>query len=141
MYCAAHDGPVRLSEVAAFYGLSQPFLHKVLQSTRKTGFVITMRGRTGGFKLARPAEDITVGAVVRSVEDRFEMAECFRDDASCPLEQSCGLNGAFREALNAFLSVLDGYTIADITDERTNINVLTTLEAMTRLPFRDVEAA
>jgi len=137
MYCAAHEGSVRLSDVATFYGLSQSFLHKVLQTTSKAGFLKTMRGRTGGLMLARPAEEITVGAVVRAVEDRFEMAECFREDTTCPLEQSCGLNGAFHEALEAFLTVLDKYTIADITNERANINVLATLEAMTRVPLEN----
>lgn len=135
MYCAAHEGAVRLGDVANFYDLSQSFLHKVLQNTAKAGFVKTMRGRTGGFILAKPAEDITVGAVVRAMEDRFEMAECFREDTNCPLEQSCGLNSAFHEALDAFLTVLDKYTIAEITDERANINVLATLEAMTRVPL------
>lgn len=137
MYCAAHDGAVKLSDVASFYGLSQSFLHKVLQTTSKAGFLKTMRGRTGGLMLARPAEEITVGQVVRAVEDRFEMAECFRDDTTCPLEQSCGLNSAFHEALEAFLTVLDKYTIADITNERANINVLATLEAMTRVPLAE----
>lgn len=135
MYCAAHEGSVRLVDVATFYGLSQSFMHKVLQTTGKAGFVKTIRGRTGGLILARPPEDITVGEVVRAVEDRFEMAECFREDTTCPLEQSCGLNGAFQEALDAFLTTLDKYTIADITNERANINVLATLEAMTRLPL------
>ncbi|EFL88618.1 Rrf2 family transcriptional regulator [Ahrensia sp. R2A130] len=135
MYCAAHEGSVRLSDVATFYGLSQSFMHKVLQTTSKAGFVKTMRGRSGGLMLARPPEEITVGEVVRAVEDRFEMAECFREDTTCPLEQSCGLNGAFHEALDAFLTVLDKHTIADITNERANINVLATLEAMTRLPL------
>lgn len=135
MYCAAHNGSVRLVDVANFYRLSHSFLQKVLQTTTKAGFLITTRGRTGGLQLSRPATEITVGEVVRAMEDRFEMAECFRDDVSCPLENSCGLNTAFHEALGAFLGALDGYTIADITDERANIKVLTMLEAMTRVPL------
>lgn len=135
MYCAAHPGSVRLADVARFYGLSETFMHKVLQAVRAGGFVETMRGRTGGVRLARPADEIVLGAVVRHLEDRFEMAECFRADSSCPLERSCGLNGALHEALDAFFAVLDGYTIADVTDGRNNINVLAALDAMTRLPL------
>lgn len=141
MYCAAHEGAVRLVDVVSFYGLSHSFMQKVLQATTKAGFLTTTRGRTGGLQLSRPATEITVGEVVRAMEDRFEMAECFRDDVSCPLEKSCGLNTAFHEALAAFLSALDGYTIADITDERANIKVLTMLEAMTRMPLNEGEVA
>ena len=134
MYCAAHPGPVRLADVARFYGLSEAFMHKVLQTVRAAGFVETMRGRSGGVRLARPASEIRLGEVVRVLEDRFELAECFRDGSTCPLETACGLNGALHAALDAFFAVLDGYTIADLTDARANINVLATLDAMTRLP-------
>ena len=135
MYCAAREGPVRLGDVARFYGLSESFLHKVLQSLRQAGFVETSRGRAGGLRLARPADTIGVGEVVRAMEERIEMADCFRDDSGCPLERSCGLNGALHAAVDAFFAVLDGYTLADVTDNRTNINVLATLEAMTKVPL------
>ncbi len=135
MYCAAREGTVRLADVAKFYGLSETFLHKVLLAARDAGFVTTMRGRAGGLKLARPAEDISVGDVVRAMEERIELADCFRADSGCPLEQSCGLNGALHRALDAFFDVLNDYTIADITDERANINVLATLEAMMKVPL------
>ena len=137
MYCAARPGPVRLGDVARFYGLSETFMHKVLQAVRAGGFVETTRGRTGGVRLARPADEIVLGAVVRHLEDRFELAECFREGSACPLEMSCGLNGALHRALDAFFAVLDGYTIADLTDARANINVLATLDAMTRMPLAE----
>ena len=137
MYCAARPGPVRLADVARFYGLSETFMHKVLQAVRAGGFVETMRGRTGGVRLARPAETIVLGDVVRHLEDRFELAECFGADSACPLEASCGLNGALHKALDAFFAVLDDYTIADLTNARANINVLATLDAMTRMPLAE----
>ncbi len=135
MYCAARNEAVRLRDVAKFYGLSETFLHKVLLVARDGGFVVTMRGRMGGLKLARPASEIRVGDVVRVMEERIELADCFRSDSGCPLEQSCGLNGALHRALHAFFDVLNDYTIADITDERANINVLATLEAMMKVPL------
>lgn len=135
MYCAAREEPVRLGEVARFYGLSEAFLHKVLQVVRDAGFVRTIRGRGGGLTLARPAHDIRVGEVVRAVEERVELADCFRPDSGCPLERSCGLNVALHRALDAFFAVLDEYSIADITDGRANINVLATLDAMMREPL------
>ena len=135
MYCAAREGPVRLGDVARFYGLSETFMHKVLAATRDAGFVATIRGRSGGLVLARPASEIRVGEVVRAMEERIELADCFRADSGCPLERSCGLNGALHAALDAFFDVLDGYTIADVTDERANINVLATLDRMMQEPL------
>ena len=110
-------------------------MHKVLIAARNGGFVVTTRGRAGGLKLARPARDIRVGDVIRTMEARIELAECFSADSSCPLEKSCGLNTALHRALDAFFDVLDEYTIADITDGRANINVLTALEAMMKEPL------
>lgn len=140
MYCAAHgagpQGPtVRLADAAQFYGLSPAFLHKVMQGLAARGYVRTARGRNGGVRLARDAGAIRLGDVVRDTEDRFELADCFRDDADCPLQASCNLSRTLHRALDAFFAVLDEVTIADLTGPRANINVLATLDAMTRVPF------
>ncbi|MEM8855628.1 MAG: Rrf2 family transcriptional regulator, partial [Pseudomonadota bacterium] len=75
----------------------------------------TVRGRAGGIRLAREAESIGVGEVVRATEERFAMAECFEHpDAPCPLVGACGLQSLWDEALGAFLGTLDRYTIADL---------------------------
>ena len=66
-------------------------------------------------RLGRPAEQISLFDVVRVTEESFAMAECFENDAAeCPLIDSCALNSALREALNAFFAVLSRYTIADL---------------------------
>jgi Rrf2 family protein len=142
MYCASHDKPVRVRDIAGFYNLSEQFLHKTLQLAVGAGFVETLRGRNGGLRLARPASEIRVGDVVRAIEDRFELADCFSDEANCPLEQACNLSSALRRALQAFFDVLNEYTIADLIDNRASINVLTELEAMMNIPLkREAESA
>ncbi len=120
MYCAANEGRLsRISEIAKAYSLSDLFLFKILQPLVENGFVETVRGRNGGVRLAKPAEDITLFEVVRVTEDNFAMAECFEtDDAECPLVDSCGLNEALRKALNAFFEVLGSYTIRDLADSK-----------------------
>ena len=85
----------------------------------------TVRGRNGGIRLAKPAEEISLLDIVRSTEDNFAMAECFdNDEAECPLVNSCALNSALREALNAFFAVLAGYSIKDLVTARSDISVL-----------------
>ncbi|MCC5777663.1 iron-responsive transcriptional regulator RirA [Nitratireductor sp. B36] len=125
MYCAANEGRLsRISDIAEAYSLSDLFLFKILQPLVEHGFVETVRGRHGGVRLAKPAEEITLFDVVRVTEDNFAMAECFEnDDAECPLVESCGLNEALRKALNAFFEVLAGYTISDLAVARPDMRL------------------
>ncbi|XWN30901.1 MAG: Rrf2 family transcriptional regulator [Devosia sp.] len=116
MYCSADGAPVsKVPAIAQSYGISETYLFKILPVLTKAGLIETVRGRAGGIRLAREADSIGVGEVVRATEERFAMAECFEHpDAPCPLIGACGLQSLWSEALGAFLSALDRYTIADI---------------------------
>lgn len=120
MYCATNDGRLsRIPEIAAAYSVSELFLFKILQPLVENGLVETVRGRNGGVRLGKPAEEITLFDVVRATEESFAMAECFENDATdCPLIDSCGLNEALRKALGAFFEVLQGYTIDRLVKTR-----------------------
>ena len=76
------------------------------------GDIETIRGRGGGIRLARPPEAINVGAVVRRTED-LALVTCF-EGGTCLIAPACILQTALREALAAFLTVLDRYTVADL---------------------------
>jgi Rrf2 family iron-responsive transcriptional regulator len=130
MYCAANDGKLsRVPEIARAYGVSELFLFKILQPLVENGLVETVRGRNGGVRLGRAAMDISLFDVVRVTEENFAMAECFENDATeCPLVDSCGLNSALREALNAFFGVLMKYSISDLVKARPNVRVLLGLD-------------
>lgn len=132
MYCAADSENLsRIPEIAKAYSVSELFLFKILQPLAKAGIMETVRGRNGGVRLARPANEITLLDVVRTTEDNFAMAECFENDASeCPLVDSCGLNSALRRALNAFFDVLSEYTIDDLVKARPDINALLGLDEL-----------
>ncbi|MEO0547346.1 MAG: iron-responsive transcriptional regulator RirA [Pseudomonadota bacterium] len=137
MFCASNPEALsRVSQIARFYNLPEQFLLKILQLLNKGGFVRTVRGRNGGIALSRPASEIRLGAVVRAIEENFELAECFEaGETECPLVTSCGLNQALAKALNAFFEVLDDYTLADLANNQRNLNVLLQLEAATQMPF------
>ncbi|KAB0570502.1 iron-responsive transcriptional regulator RirA [Brucella pituitosa] len=126
MYCAANDGKLsRVPEIARAYGVSELFLFKILQPLVEHSLVETVRGRNGGVRLGRAAKDISLFDVIRVTEENFAMAECFENDATeCPLVDSCGLNSALREALNAFFGVLMKYSIADLVKARPNVRAL-----------------
>ena len=132
MYCGANHGKLsQIPEIAIAYGLSEPFLFKILQALTKGGLVESVRGRNGGIRLSRDPAEITLSEVVRITEDNFEMAECFREEGTdCPLVDSCELNSALREALGAFFNILDKYTIADLSVNRHRIDKLLGIEAL-----------
>ena len=120
MYCAVNPGKLsRVGDIAAAYSLSELFLFKILQPLVMAGLVETVRGRNGGIRLAKPAEEITLRAVVQVTEECFALAECFETGATdCPLIDSCALNAALHKALDAFLGVLGNYTIADLSSQK-----------------------
>ena len=90
----------------------------------------------GGIRLAKPADQIRLGEVIRDIEQDFELAECFKQNGDeCPLVMTCGLNEALSRALHGFFGILNEYTIADLTQSRHNINVLTELNKAARIPL------
>ncbi|MHC5654727.1 Rrf2 family transcriptional regulator [Stappia sp. ICDLI1TA098] len=126
IYCAANpDTPSRVADVAASFEMSEAHLFKILKVLVSNNFVRTIRGRNGGLMLAKPASEITVGQVVRAAEESFLLAECFDSGRrDCPLITSCGFNGLLHEALEAFMTVLDAHTIAELAEDRHEIRFL-----------------
>lgn len=103
-----------IQEIADRYGISKNHLMKVVHDLQQRGYVATLRGKGGGLRLARPAEEIGIGALVRDTEQDLEIVECFGADNDCIITPACRLKHILGDALNAFLAVLDGYTLADL---------------------------
>jgi Rrf2 family transcriptional regulator, nitric oxide-sensitive transcriptional repressor len=116
IYLACHDDDGTVGAIAERYGISRNHLVKVVHALSQKGFVTTIRGRSGGLRLARPAAEINVGEVVRALETNRALVECFSPEQNtCPIAPVCALKGALAEAEMAFQRVLDGYTLADVT--------------------------
>ncbi|HEY5263467.1 MAG TPA: Rrf2 family transcriptional regulator [Steroidobacteraceae bacterium] len=104
-----------IEAIALRYGISRNHLMKIAQTLVQAGFIESRRGRGGGLRLARAAESINLGAVVRMTEDGFALVECFdQEQNTCVIASACGLRGPLEEALQAFLAVLDGYSLHDL---------------------------
>ena len=115
MHLAARpDRHASISEIARTYRISHNHLMKVVHDLRKAGFLSSVRGRSGGMRLARPPEQISVGDVVRHTEGTFDLVDC----GSCVIAPACALTAALHEARRAFMAVLDGYSLTDLVDER-----------------------
>jgi len=122
VYCAVNEPQLsRVAEIAKAYAISELFLFKLIKPLVENGLLQTVRGRHGGIRLGKPADQITLLDTVRLTEESFAMAECFEEGADCPLIGECDLNSALREALGAFFEVLDSYTIADLASKKRSI--------------------
>jgi len=103
-----------IAGIARAYGISQNHLMKVVNDLVNAGYLESVRGRNGGIRLARPPQEINVGALVRHTEDDFDLVDC----GSCLIAPACGLTSVLDEALLAFLRVLDSYSLADVLARR-----------------------
>jgi Rrf2 family nitric oxide-sensitive transcriptional repressor len=119
------DRLATIAEIAKAYGISKNHLMKVVYQLGLAGYVETVRGKGGGMRLARPPQDIVLGEVVRHTEPDMALVPCFAPvDASCVIFSSCALRGVLSGARDAFLSVLDGCTLADLVRPRAPLRKL-----------------
>lgn len=110
----AQGRPISTGQIAEEFDISHHHLAKVVQELGRGGFVHSRRGRTGGLQLARPAHKMTVGEVVRHLEKRFAIVECFRaDGGGCTLRTQCRLKSRLATAREAFMADLDRTTLAE----------------------------
>ena len=128
---------VRVTELAKAEDLPIKFLEQVMQQLREAGYVESERGKHGGYRLARPAAQITIGGIVRLIDGPLAPIGCVSQTAyepcNCPDEAHCGLRMLMLDVRNAITGILDRYTIADV--------VLVTVRKMQRsglpLPFTE----
>lgn len=119
MALAASGRRLSVDDVARQYGISRNHLAKVAQALQAEGYVATIRGRSGGMELARDAEQIVIGDVVRRFERLDGFVACLGPDApGCKVNGVCGLKPALAGALEAFLAHLDGFRLSDLTPNR-----------------------
>lgn len=113
---------IRVDDVVRVHGLARPHVVKIVHELGLAGYVETQRGRGGGFRLARPAQEIVVGDVVRLTEGPLDLVECFNpENNTCPLIGICKLSRALQDATRAFMAVLDALTLADIASNRSDL--------------------
>ena len=109
-----------IADIARAYAISQNHLMKVVNNLVQTGYVSSVRGRLGGIRLARDPAEINIGALVRQTEDGFKLVDC----ANCIISPVCVLNGALDEAVDAFMAVLNRYSLADLLSKRAGLRNL-----------------
>lgn len=114
LYLAVNsDRLVPIHEIVDVYGLPKGNVMKLATDLVGAGILCSVRGRSGGIRLAAAAGDITIGQIVKRTEGNQPMVDC----KTCILSPSCGLICIMQEAKSAFFKVLDGYSLQDVIDK------------------------
>jgi Rrf2 family transcriptional regulator, nitric oxide-sensitive transcriptional repressor len=120
-----NDGKLTtINDVAQSFGISKSHLMKVVNDLSQKGYLDTVRGRNGGIRLVGEPRHINIGQVVRDTEDQLDVVSCLGRKGYCPIQRICVLRGALRDATEAFLAVLDTYTLADLIKPQKALSAL-----------------
>jgi Rrf2 family nitric oxide-sensitive transcriptional repressor len=125
-----------IGEIAETYGISANHLMKIVHNLGKLGYIDTIRGRTGGIKLAGEPKEVNLGQLVRQIEPDFAIVDCFDPlrRHECVISPACHLQIVFDKAVRAFLEVLDQHTLADLVQNPTRLKSLLQIEPVERSP-------
>ncbi|GAA0298255.1 Rrf2 family nitric oxide-sensitive transcriptional repressor [Gracilibacillus halotolerans] len=115
IYTASSEDKVSIKEISESFFISAEHIRKVVHQLSKHDYIETTRGRNGGIRLHKNPEDINLGEVIRLMENDFYLVECFNCEVNrCILTPSCSLRSILADATQAFLTVLDQYTLKDL---------------------------
>jgi Rrf2 family transcriptional regulator, nitric oxide-sensitive transcriptional repressor len=129
IHVAVADGKlIRISDIAETFDISKHHLMKIVNDLSQKGYLDTVRGHGGGVRLRSPPRDINIGEVVRETEETLAVVGCLERRGYCPIQRVCELRGVFDEATQAFLAVLDRYTLADLIKPRAALSSLLLLD-------------
>jgi Rrf2 family protein len=118
---AQHDGegPVRIGDIAKRQKVSVKYLEKLIRELRDAGLINSRRGPKGGHMLGKPAEDISVGEVVRVLEGHRHLVYCVRGKDKCERSEDCLTRQLWRIASEAMFDKLDSISFADLVNDQT----------------------
>ncbi|GGJ06073.1 transcriptional regulator [Shewanella hanedai] len=112
----------RIAEITEVFELSPNHVSKIVHHLGKLGYLKTIRGKSGGFRLGMSASQINVGQLVRVLENSLAPIDCSKP--YCRFTPSCQLKGVLAEAVSAYLAVLDKYSLEDIVSNRQQLLAL-----------------
>lgn len=108
-------GPVSLKEASRRQGISTKYLEQLAKSLGDAGYVASVRGAQGGYKLTSPAEQISAGQVIRAAEGEFLPVACLsEEDIECPLQEDCTSSRFWGGLRNVIDEYVNGISIADL---------------------------
>lgn len=122
MDIAEHDGGdefVKANQISARQGISAKYLEQIIAILNKAGYVSSVRGAQGGYKLAQPADTYTVGMILRLTEGSLFPVACMDEEVnSCSRCDNCEPLEVWKQISDAINNVVDNVTIADLLQKK-----------------------
>ena len=109
-----HDGPIHLANVAKRQGISVKYLEQIIIPLKRAHYILSVRGPKGGYTLARPPAEITVGEIVALLEEGASLVECSDRDEVCERSSTCLTRHLWKEAAQAMFDKLHAISLADV---------------------------
>lgn len=106
---------VPVSELATATGVTEKYLEQILAMLKKQNILLSTRGATGGYCLADLPENITVGSVLRAVEDNLEIVDCLGKE--CSSSCNCVSHNLWRKLYNNINDYLDSITLKQLAED------------------------
>ncbi len=103
------------SFLSAKTGVPEPTVAKVLKALAQTGLVSALRGASGGYRLSRPAADISISDIITALDGPIAIVSCV-DGHACKAEASCHMKGRWDPVNEAIRAALDGVKLADMME-------------------------
>lgn len=111
------EEPIRIKEIAVRQEISDKYLEQIISILTKAGYVKSMRGPQGGYRLARTAKDYTVGSILRLTEGSLSPVACLEDEINqCERKEECITLFLWEKMDEAIKSVVDNMTLQDLID-------------------------
>jgi Rrf2 family protein len=114
------DGVVRIQTISDQQNIPKKFLELILNDLKSVGAVESRRGKAGGYRLARPPQNITLAAVVRHIEGALAPVSCvsdrFYERCTCPDEALCPIRSVMKEVREAVVAIMGKATVADLCE-------------------------
>jgi Rrf2 family protein len=113
------DGSIPLKSIAERQGISEKYLEQIVSALGRAGFVRSTRGIQGGYRLAKPAEDYTVGMILRLIEGSLAPVACMEDEPNrCPRNEQCATLDVWKQIDDAVNRVIDHITLAELAEKQ-----------------------
>lgn len=108
---------VSIQSIARRQNISDSYLEQLMRKLRSAGLIVSVRGAQGGYKLARPANEISVGDVLRALEGSLEAVTCGGEDNSCQGADLCVTKFVWERINSSIRDTVDSIKLSQLVEE------------------------
>lgn len=111
---------VRIQTISKQQNIPKRFLEQILNDLKSAGILESRRGMSGGYRLSKPPEKISLAQIIRHIEGPLAPVSCvsekFYSRCTCPDENKCGIRSVMKEVREAIVQILEGVSVAELCD-------------------------